>query len=120
MAMSRWRPFIRRPRRRGRAAASKTVRQRQIVSRRVYSRSGRRHSVDEIEPALDAVEPAIDVIEPLLNGGIIQFDAGDLALDPAKPRHNLVELAINAVETIVETRETSAQKVENVVSLAHA
>ena len=67
-----------------------------------------------------SAEPAIDVIEPLLNGGIIQFDAGDLALDPAEPRHNLVELAINAVETIVETRETSAQKVENVVSLAHA
>ena len=83
-------------------------------------RSGRRHTVDEIEPALDAVEPAIDVIEPLLNGGIIQFDAGDLALDPAEPRHNLVELAINAVERIVETRETSAQKGENVVSLAHA
>src|SRR5436190_8420683 len=69
---------------------------------------------------LDSIEPAIDIVEPLLNGGIIQLDASDLALKRAEPRHNFVELAINAVETIVEPRETSAQEVESVAGCTHA
>jgi hypothetical protein len=83
-------------------------------------RGGRANGVDQIEATLDAVEPAVDVVEPFLNGCIIQLDAGDLALERAKPRHNFVELATDVVETIVEPRETSAQKVENIAGLAHA
>ena len=83
-------------------------------------RGGRANGVDQIEATLDAVEPAVDVVEPFLNGCIIQLDAGDLALERAKPRHNFVELATDMVETIVEPRETSAQKVENIAGLAHA
>ena len=78
-----------------------------------------RHSIDEIEPAFNAVEPSIDIVEPLLNGGVIQFDAGYLALQSAEPRHNLVELVLDAFETIVEPREANTQKVENVTSFAH-
>jgi hypothetical protein len=67
----------------------------------------------------DAIEPAIDVIEPLLNGGVIQLDTRDLALEGTEPRHNFVELAIDAVETIIQPRETDAQKVENVAGFIH-
>ena len=83
-------------------------------------RGGRCHVAGEIEPPLDPVEPSTDVVETLLKGGVIQFDAGDFAFERAEPRHNLVELAINAVKALVEPRETSTQKVEDVASLAHA
>ena len=72
-------------------------------------RARRRQSV-KIEPAFDAVEPPIDVVEPLLDGGVIQFDTGDLALERAKPPHHPVELMFDSVETIVDSREPSAQK----------
>ena len=83
-------------------------------------RNRRPSTVDKIEATLDAVEPAIEIIEPLLNGGIIQLDAADLAFKRAEPRHDFVELAVDAVETVVEPRETSAQKIENVAGFAHA
>jgi hypothetical protein len=83
-------------------------------------RCRRRHPVDEIEPALDPVEPAIDIVEPLLNAGVIQFDAGHLGLERAEPRHNLVELALDAAETGVEPREADPQDIENVTGFAHA
>jgi hypothetical protein len=83
-------------------------------------RGARCHIAGEIEPPLDAIEPTINVIEPLLKDGAIQFEVGDLALERAEPRHNLVEFAINTVKALVEPRETSAQKVEDVASLAHA
>lgn len=74
-------------------------------------RFSRCQTVDGIEPSLYAIEPAIYIVEPLLKRGIIQFDAGHLALKCAEPRHNLVELAVDAVETVVEPRETRTQKV---------
>jgi hypothetical protein len=42
-------------------------------------------------------------------------------LRPRAPRrgHNLVEVAIDAVEALVEPRETSAQKVEDVAGFTH-
>ena len=82
-------------------------------------RRWRADAVNKIEPALDAVEPAIHVVESLLNGGIIQLDAGDLALERAQPRHDFVELALDAVEAIVKPRETGTQKVENLAGFAH-
>jgi hypothetical protein len=57
--------------------------------------------------------------EPLLNGSIIQLDTCDLPLERAEPSHDFVELAINAVETIVKSRETSAQEVENVAGFTY-
>ena len=80
---------------------------------------GRRDPADEVESTLDAVEPSIDIVEPLLKGSVIQFDAGDFALESAEAGHDLVEFAIDAVEALVEPRETSAQKVEDVASLTH-
>ena len=86
----------------------------------ILLRTGHRHPVYEIEPALDTVEPSVDVVEPLLKGSVIQFDPGDLALERAEAGHNLVEFAIDAVEALVEPRETSAQKVEYVDGFTHA
>jgi hypothetical protein len=82
-------------------------------------RGGRRHPVYQIEPTLYTVEPSINIVEPLLKGSVIQFGARDLAPERAKAGYDLVEFAIDAVEALVEPRETSAQKVEDVASFAH-
>ena len=82
---------------------------------------GRRgcHLIGEIEATLNPVESPIDIVEPLLKGGVIQFDAGNLALERAEPRNDLVKFAIDAVEGLVEPCETNAQKIEDVGGFAH-